>query len=84
VIRSTAGTLVAAGLLLFVVPPFAFFLPAPWDDRVAAVMLPNLAPQLTGTAEVAVLSPVGAVLAMAYGPTGGRTSSGSARSARRT
>ncbi|HEV2779222.1 MAG TPA: hypothetical protein VGX25_07425 [Actinophytocola sp.] len=35
-------------------PPFAFFLPAPWDDRVAAVMLPNLTSQLAGRSEVAV------------------------------
>lgn len=64
VIRSTAGTLVTLGGLLFVIPPFAYFLPAPWDDRVAAVMLPNLAPQLAGNADVGVLSPIGALAVM--------------------
>jgi ABC-2 type transport system permease protein len=64
-VRSTAGALVTLGGLLFVLPSVAYFLPEPWDLRVAAVMLPNLASQLDGTSELAVLSPVGALLVMA-------------------
>ncbi|MEV0196605.1 ABC transporter permease [Nonomuraea sp. NPDC050691] len=47
-IRSTAGALVSVVSLLFVLPGIANYLPAPWNTRVAAFMLPNLVPQLTG------------------------------------
>ncbi len=63
-VRSTAGALVSIGALLFVLPGMAFFLPSPWDDRVASVMLPNLAHQLAGTSEQGVLSPLGALITM--------------------
>lgn len=64
VVRSTAGALISIGALLFVMPSAAFFLPAPWDGRVASVMLPNLAPQLAGTAVQGELSPLGAGITM--------------------
>jgi hypothetical protein len=63
-IRSTAGTLVTLGALLFILPTVAFFLPSPWDVRVASVMLPNLADQLAGTSVRGVLSPLGALITM--------------------
>lgn len=61
-IRSTAGTLVTVTVLIFVVPGMAALLPAPWDERVFAVSLLNLAPQLAGGADM-VLSPLGAAIA---------------------
>jgi hypothetical protein len=63
-IRSSAGTLVTLGALLFILPSVAFFLPGQWDVRVASVMLPNLAPQLSGTLAEGQLSPVGALITM--------------------
>ncbi|HET9138369.1 ABC transporter permease [Actinophytocola sp.] len=65
VVRSTAGALVSLGGLLFVLPSLAFFLPEPWDTRIAAVMLPNLAWQFEETSDTSVLSPGAALLAMA-------------------
>ncbi|GAA3169274.1 ABC transporter permease [Nonomuraea roseoviolacea] len=47
-VRSTAGALVSVVSLLFVLPGIANYLPAPWNTRIAAFMLPNLTPQLTG------------------------------------
>jgi hypothetical protein len=63
-LRSTAGTLVTLCALLFVVPSLTLLLPAPWNERVYSVMLPVLAPQLSGDVPDAPLSPVGAGLAM--------------------
>jgi hypothetical protein len=65
VVRSSAGALVSIGALMFVLPSVAFFLPSPWDGRVASVMLPNLAHQLAGTSEQGVLSSLGALITMA-------------------
>lgn len=63
-LRSTAGTLVTLCALLFVVPSLTLLLPAPWNERVYSVMLPALAPQLSGDVPDTPLSPVGAGLAM--------------------
>lgn len=60
VIRSTAGALISITALLLVLPTVAFFLPRPWDARVASVMLPNLPAQLSGQSDFGVLSPLGA------------------------
>jgi ABC-2 type transport system permease protein len=64
-IRSTAGAMVTVVAFVFVLPGLTRFLPAPWDDRVSAVLLPNLSGQLAGTGEHTVLSPVGALVVMA-------------------
>ncbi|HEU5472883.1 MAG TPA: ABC transporter permease [Actinophytocola sp.] len=64
-IRSTAGALVTLAALLWVLPSVAFLLPVPWDLRIAAVMLPNLAPQLDPTFEFVVLPPWAVLLTMA-------------------
>jgi ABC-2 type transport system permease protein len=67
VLRSSAGTLVSMTAALFVLPVIAMFLPAPWNDRVSAVLLPNLPEQLAATAPDAMLSPAGAaVVLLAY------------------
>jgi ABC-2 type transport system permease protein len=63
-LRSTAGALVTLCGLLFVVPTTMLLLPAPWDDRVYSVMLPVLAPQLSGEGREPYLSPLGAGLVM--------------------
>ncbi|MEV0677547.1 ABC transporter permease [Actinosynnema sp. NPDC050436] len=47
-LRSTAGALVTLSGLLFVLPGLTMLLPAPWDERVGAVMLPSLPGQLAG------------------------------------
>ncbi|WP_327636208.1 hypothetical protein OHB24_40180 [Kribbella sp. NBC_00482] len=54
VLRSTAAAVVA----LFVLPGLTSFLPAPWGDRVRALVLPNLAEQVAGTGTGSVLEPV--------------------------
>jgi ABC-2 type transport system permease protein len=64
IVRSTAGALITIVALLLVLPVVAFFVPKPWDERVASVMLPNLAPQVSGTAGVGLLSPTGALVVM--------------------
>lgn len=46
--RSTAAAIVSVVSLLFVLPGIANYLPAPWNTRVAALMLPNLVPQIAG------------------------------------
>ncbi|MEV4893389.1 ABC transporter permease [Nonomuraea sp. NPDC055795] len=46
--RSTAAGIVSVVSLLFVLPGVATYLPAPWNTRVASVMLPNLVPQIAG------------------------------------
>ncbi|WP_020576712.1 ABC transporter permease subunit [Actinopolymorpha alba] len=46
ILRSTAGAIAAVCGLLFVVPLLVRFLPAPWNDRVGSVLLPNLAGQI--------------------------------------
>ncbi|AIG75453.1 Conserved putative membrane protein [Amycolatopsis japonica] len=64
VIKSTAGTLVAMAVLLFALPMAPqMLLPAPWNDRITAVLPSELAVQLSGTE--AQLSPLGALVAMA-------------------
>lgn len=63
-IRSTAGSLITIVALLLVLPTVAFFVPEPWNMRVASVMLPNLAPQLSGNAEIGVMSPPWALAVM--------------------
>jgi ABC-2 type transport system permease protein len=65
VVRSTAGALISLVALLLVMPTMAFLIPKPWDERVASVMLPNLAPQVSGTTGIGVLSPAAALAVMA-------------------
>jgi ABC-2 type transport system permease protein len=65
VIRSTAGTIIVVGTLLFVLPAMTMLLPAPWDGRISAMMLPGLAVQLAGEQSDAVLPPYGALVVMA-------------------
>jgi ABC-2 type transport system permease protein len=65
VLRSTAGALVSLCALLFVLPTVALILPSPWNERAYALMLPSLAPQLSGDIPNAPLSPLQAALAMA-------------------
>ncbi|WP_410651242.1 ABC transporter permease [Amycolatopsis sp. cmx-4-54] len=63
-IRSTAGTLVTMAVLLFALPMAPrMLIPAPWSERIAAVMPSELASQLAGTEST--LSAVGALFAMA-------------------
>jgi ABC-type transport system involved in multi-copper enzyme maturation permease subunit len=67
VLRSTAGALTSIAALLFVLPVLAHFLPAPWSDRVAAVLPAGLPLQLAHAASRAVLSPTWAlVILIAY------------------
>jgi len=47
-LRSTAGAVTAICALLFVLPALAQLLPAPWNDRAASVLPPDLAEQLSG------------------------------------
>jgi ABC-2 type transport system permease protein len=63
-LRSTAGALVTLCGLLFVLPVIALLLPQPWNDRAYSVMLPVLAPQLSGELPDPPLSPLGAGLVM--------------------
>ncbi|ONI84981.1 ABC transporter permease [Saccharothrix sp. ALI-22-I] len=63
-LRSTAGALVTLCGLLFVLPALTLLLPHPWNDRAYSVMLPTLAPQLSGELPDAPLSPLGAGLVM--------------------
>ena len=63
-LRSTAGALVTLCALLFVLPSLTLILPHPWNDRVYSVMLPSLAPQLSGEMSGTPLSPVQAGLVM--------------------
>ncbi|MCE7007448.1 ABC transporter permease [Kibdelosporangium philippinense] len=42
VLRSTAGALSAIAALVFILPVLVGFLPAPWDDRIGQLMLPNM------------------------------------------
>lgn len=64
-LRSTAATLTAVVVLMFVLPAVAGFLPAPWDDRVSSVMLPTLPGELANYPEAAgVLPPAGALAVM--------------------
>ncbi|MEV5495147.1 ABC transporter permease [Nonomuraea fuscirosea] len=44
--RSTAGALVSVVSLLFVLPGVINYLPPPWNTRIAALLLPNLVPQI--------------------------------------
>ncbi|WP_433273208.1 ABC transporter permease [Actinosynnema sp. CS-041913] len=63
-LRSTAGALVTLCGLLFVIPGISLLLPSPWDDRVYSVMLPVLAPQLSGELPNPPLTPLAAGVAM--------------------
>ncbi|GLZ15759.1 ABC transporter permease [Actinomadura sp. NBRC 104425] len=65
VLRSTAGAIVTVCALLFVLPVVAAFLPSPWDERLAGVLMPDLAMQLAGAAEDPLLPPMGAFAVMA-------------------
>ncbi|MEV0995546.1 ABC transporter permease subunit [Nonomuraea sp. NPDC050202] len=47
-IRSTAGAIMSVVALLFVLPGVVTYLPAPWNTRVATLLLPNLVPQMAG------------------------------------
>ncbi|MBB4930485.1 hypothetical protein F4561_001305 [Lipingzhangella halophila] len=70
IVRSTAAAVVLLVLFLYVLPMSTTYLPAPWDDRVASVMLPNLHHQV-GTDDFAmvyfdgVLAPPAALALMA-------------------
>lgn len=48
VIRSTAGTLVALVILLFVLPVAAMTMPNPWRARIGAFMIESLPAQIAG------------------------------------
>ncbi|GAB2964764.1 ABC transporter permease [Saccharothrix stipae] len=63
-LRSTAGALVSLCALLFVLPTLTLVLPQPWNERAYSVMLPVLAPQLSGDITDPLLSPLGAGLTM--------------------
>ncbi|MCC8243676.1 ABC transporter permease [Saccharothrix luteola] len=63
-LRSTAGALVSLCALLFILPSLTLILPHPWNERVYSVMLPVLAPQLSGESPGAPLSPLAAGLVM--------------------
>ncbi|WP_304524654.1 ABC transporter permease [Dactylosporangium sp. AC04546] len=66
-LRSTAGAVGTVVGLLFVLPVLTQFLPAPWDARVSAVLLPSLPAQLADAASRQVLAPWAAgVVALAY------------------
>ncbi|MCE7001218.1 ABC transporter permease [Saccharothrix sp. S26] len=64
ILRSTAGALVTLCALLFVLPSLTLILPAPWNDRVYSIMLPALAPQLSGEMSGTPLTPPQAALVM--------------------
>lgn len=64
-VRSTAGALITIVGLLLILPTVAFFIPEPWGVRVAAVMLPNLAGQLSGNAEIGTMGSAWAAVVMA-------------------
>lgn len=49
VLRSTAGAVVGAAVLFYVLPTFALLLPSPWNERGSSVMLPTLARELAGS-----------------------------------
>lgn len=63
-LRSSAGAVVSIGALLWVLPAVAVMLPKPWDEQIAAWMLPYLVPQLAGTIQGAPLSRLGAAAVM--------------------
>lgn len=68
-IRSTAGAIVTVVALWYLLPIVALNLPSPWDDRMASVLLINLARQLAGghyenAAPQGLLSPAGALVAI--------------------
>ncbi|WP_157253571.1 ABC transporter permease [Nonomuraea typhae] len=46
--RSTTTGIVSVVAILFVLPGIVTYLPAPWNTRVASIMVPNLIPQITG------------------------------------
>jgi hypothetical protein len=47
-IRSTAGAIMSVAALLFILPGVVNYVPAPWNTRIATLLLPNLVPQLAG------------------------------------
>jgi ABC-2 type transport system permease protein len=71
VLRSTAGAIVTVAALWYLLPAVASFLPAPWNERLASLMLMSLPRELAGeqSAGVAqmhgVLSPWGALAVLA-------------------
>lgn len=65
VLRSTVGAICAVVAQWYVLPMITQWLPEPWNDRVASVLLPNVAPQLVGETAIGfgatgVLPPWGA------------------------
>jgi ABC-2 type transport system permease protein len=54
VFRSTAGALATVAGLLFILPIFTRFLPAPWNDRIGSVLLPNVTNPWVSAAYVVV------------------------------
>lgn len=64
VIRSSAGTLVALGALLFVLPVVVGFLPSGWADRIGPLCLTALPGVIAGTAPHPWLSAPGALAVM--------------------
>ncbi|GIG71151.1 ABC transporter permease [Phytomonospora endophytica] len=74
-LRSSAGAIAAVVALWYVLPIVAMNLPSPWDNRIGAVLLTRLDPQLAGVDLAAkygadgmpglLLSPAGAAAVMA-------------------
>ncbi|MFI7454151.1 alpha/beta fold hydrolase [Nonomuraea sp. NPDC049714] len=60
VIRSTAGSLVALIMMLFVLPVVAQTLPSPWRSRIGSFMVENLPDQIVAGAAPGLLSPLAA------------------------
>ncbi|MFI6520351.1 ABC transporter permease subunit [Spirillospora sp. NPDC050679] len=66
VTRSTAGAVTAVSVLLFVLPVAAETLPpAPWNERLSAVLPAGLPAAIGGRAEPALLPPAAAVAVLA-------------------
>lgn len=80
VLRSSAGAIATIAVLWYILPTLTSFLPEPWRDRAASLVLMSLPRQLAGaesagvTALDGILSPMGALaVLMAYvaAPLGG-------------
>ncbi|HEX4723383.1 MAG TPA: ABC transporter permease [Pseudonocardiaceae bacterium] len=68
VLRSSAGTLVTMGALVFVLPVVTEFLPARWAAGISPLCLPNLPGILAGTTTDTWLSPAGAAAVLVAYP----------------
>ncbi|MEU4231813.1 alpha/beta fold hydrolase [Nonomuraea sp. NPDC026600] len=67
VIRSTAGSLVALIMILFVLPVVAQTLPSPWRSRIGSFMVENLPNQIVAGDGPGILPPLAAfALLLAY------------------